>query len=309
MSLVRRTLIIIAVVFTAACVLAWKYRKPMIYSAFITFGSSKCTVRDVLTAKANLVTGDDLQKEIRAKSRRLRVDPDGLELWATPDGNYWDVKAHTVISVLSEQARDIYTNAPAQSIRPGDVVFDCGASIGSFTRKALKAGAKRVIAVEPGPESLKCFRRNFEQEIRNGTVVVVAKGIYDHEGEVAFTNNQKSPMGDHIVSNPPPEAAGRLLRIPITTIDKLVDELGLSSVGFIKMDIEGAERYALKGAERTLKRFHPRMAICTYHLRDDPEVIPAVVEGFNAGYRMQCGASSITRVGHGGFAPSVMFFN
>lgn len=46
--------------------------------------------------------------------------------FTTPDGNYWDLKSSTVISVLSEQARNIYTNRQSQFIRPKDVVFDCG---------------------------------------------------------------------------------------------------------------------------------------------------------------------------------------
>lgn len=46
--------------------------------------------------------------------------------FTTPDGNYWDLKSSTVISVLSEQARNIYTNRQSQFIRPEEVVFDCG---------------------------------------------------------------------------------------------------------------------------------------------------------------------------------------
>jgi FkbM family methyltransferase len=300
---------VIAVVLAAAGLMAWRYRKVIVYAALITFGHSKCAVRDVVTAKANLMTGDDVQNALRLKSRRIRSDSDGFALWETPDGNYWDLKASTVISVLSEQERNIYTNRPDQSLRPGDVVFDCGASIGVFTRKALKSGAKKVVAVEPAPESLECLHRNFEAEIRNGTVVVIAKGVFDPEGELSFLNMQDDPMGSRFILKPGPRIAPRLVRLPITTIDKLVEELALPRVDFIKMDIEGSERYALKGAERTLKRFHPRMAVCTYHLPDDPDVIPAVVESFGIGYRMQCGACSITDVSQGHFRPAVMFFN
>jgi FkbM family methyltransferase len=281
----------------------------VVYATYITFDNSGCKILDVLTAKANLDTGDSLQEKLRSQSRRIRSDPDGYQLWDTPDGKYWDLKAGTVISVLSEQARNIYTNSPSQSIRPGDVVFDCGASIGVFTRKALKLGAKKVIAVEPAPESLICLRRNFEAEIRNGTVIVVAKGVYDHEGQMAFLDMKDNPMGSRFLTNPDPRIAPQTAPLLITTIDKLVAELGLTRVDFIKMDIEGSERYALKGAEQTLKRFHPRMAICTYHLADDPTAVPAVVESFGAGYRRQCGACSITSISGGHFRPSVMFFN
>jgi FkbM family methyltransferase len=294
---------------TAVFLLGWKYRKPFVYGAYIISGHSKCTVRDVVTAKANILSGDDVEKALSPQLHRVRSDADGFGLWETPDGYYWDLKQRTLAATLSEQQRDIYTNRPNQSIRPGDVVFDCGASIGVFTRKALKAGAKMVVAVEPAPESLVCLRRNFEAEIRNGTVVIVPKGVYDHVGELSFWDSQKDPEGSRFVPNPSPQVAAKLVQLPITTIDKLVEELALPSVDFIKMDIEGSERYALKGAERTLKKFHPRMAICTYHLPDDPDLIPALVESFGDGYRMQCGACSITSVGHGHFQPAVMFFN
>ena len=308
-GVVKTRWLIVAVVLAIALLVGWRYRKLVLYGTFITFSHSRCAIGDVVTAKANLITGDDVQAALRVKSRIVQSDPDGFDLWETPYGKYWDLRSHTVISVLSEQAREIYTNRPNQTLRPGDIVFDCGASVGVFTRKALRLGAKKVIAVEPAPESLECLRRNFESEIRDGTVVIVPKGVYDHEGELSFLDMKQNPMGSRFISNPDSRLAPSLTRLPITTIDKLVEELALPHVDFIKMDIEGSERYALKGAERTLKRFRPRMAICTYHLRDDPDVIPMIVESIGAGYRMQCGACSINSVGQGGFQPAVMFFN
>jgi len=68
-----------------------------------------------------------------------------------------------------------------------------------------------------------------------------------------------------------------------------VSELKLERVDFIKMDIEGAERRALAGAYSTLKKYRPRLAIAAYHLPDDPEIIPRVVNSTWSGYRMGCG--------------------
>jgi hypothetical protein len=50
------------------------------------------------------------------------------------------------------------------------------------------------------------------------------------------------------------------------------------------MDIEGAERHALAGAQRLLAAHKPRLAICIYHAPDDPEVVPRVVRNANATY-------------------------
>ncbi len=49
------------------------------------------------------------------------------------------------------------------------------------------------------------------------------------------------------------------------TMDQLIENLHLNNVNFIKMDIEGAELNALKGCERVISKFHPRIAIASYH--------------------------------------------
>ena len=76
---------------------------------------------------------------------------------------------------LAEQKRNIY----GTGIRRGDIVLDAGANVGVFTRKALWAGASKVIAIEPAPENLECLRRNFAAEIADGRVVVYPKGVWD----------------------------------------------------------------------------------------------------------------------------------
>ena len=79
------------------------------------------------------------------------------------------------------------------------------------------------------------------------------------------------------------------LQLPITRIDTLASELQLPRVDFIKMDIEGSERFALAGAKAVIARHQPRLAICSYHLSDDVAAISTLVRQANAGYSMRCG--------------------
>ena len=79
------------------------------------------------------------------------------------------------------------------------------------------------------------------------------------------------------------------MQVPLTTIDKIVAELGLPRVDFIKMDIEGAEANALAGARDTLTRFKPRLAIAAEHKPDDEVDIPRAVRSLRADYQMECG--------------------
>ena len=60
----------------------------------------------------------------------------------------------------------------------------------------------------------------------------------------------------------------------------------LTHVDFIKADIEGYERYMLEGAQETLRRFAPKLALCTYHFPDDPEVLAALITKANPAYRI-----------------------
>lgn len=73
-------------------------------------------------------------------------------------------------------------------------------------------------------------------------------------------------------------------KISVTTIDKFVEENKLERVDFIKADIEGSERDMLRGATSVLKTFAPKLAICTYHLPDDPEVLEKIIREANPAY-------------------------
>ena len=227
-------------------------------------------------AKAHLATVERLKQ-----GSRIARKEDGLVLWETPNGSFWIPEGHDVFWFLAEQEGNIYGSGET-GVQPGDVVLDCGASVGLFTREALDLGASVVLAIDPDIESLKALRRNFPTEIEQGKVVVVEKGVWDREGVLPFDSRT------HRVAN---EGFGgeTAFEIRLTTIDKLVDELGLASVDFIKMDIEGAEQKALAGAKNTLAKHKPRLAIAAYHLDDDQARIPEIVEQAQPDYQMECG--------------------
>lgn len=75
-----------------------------------------------------------------------------------------------------------------------------GANVGVFTRKALWAGASKVIAIEAGPENLECLRRTFAAEIADGRVVLYSKGIWDKDDILKFAINPANSAMDTFVS-------------------------------------------------------------------------------------------------------------
>jgi FkbM family methyltransferase len=130
-----------------------------------------------------------------------------------------------------------------------------------------------------------CLRRTFASEIAAGRVVLVQEGVWSAEGRLVFQDAGFSDASfvdaEFIKASPSVTRVG----VPVTPIDSLVDRLELDRVDLIKMDIEGSEQEALKGAARTLARFKPRLAIAGYHKPSDPERIPAIVRGANPAYR------------------------
>jgi FkbM family methyltransferase len=232
------------------------------------------------------------QSRISNASRIIGEDASlGIDLWESPKGKYWLPKNQKdlLASLLAEQEENIYGSGD-QAVRAGDVVLDCGAHIGVFSRVAIAAGAKLVIAIEPSPINLECLRRNMAPEISAGRVVVVAEGVWDKQGTLPFHMDPANSAGNSLlVGEKGLKPRPVTIEVPLTTIDKLAVRLKLERVDFIKMDIEGAETNALRGAKSTIATYRPRMAICTYHTRTDAAQVPIVARSARSDYRTQCG--------------------
>ncbi len=69
-------------------------------------------------------------------------------------------------------------------------------------------------------------------------------------------------------------------------VRKLDDVLGDKPVTFIKMDIEGSELAALKGAEHIIRTQKPKLAICVYHKPEDMWEIPSLILDYNSEYKL-----------------------
>jgi FkbM family methyltransferase len=288
----RGVLIAIAIVVVLAGAAVRWYAPARLFAIYVSGRSPHCPLSNALQCAENVQDQTRVKDRILAASREIERDA-GYIHWDTPRGRYWMPAGSDFVLPfnLAEQQRQIYGKGE-RAVRSGDVVLDCGANVGAFVREALNAGASAVVAVEPAPENVECLRRNFAAEIAARKVLLYPKGVWDKDDVLTLQVVPKNSAADSFVMHQEGGVEGA--KVPLTTIDKLVAELNLPRVDYIKMDIEGAEQRAIAGARQTIQKYHPRLALSAYHTPEDPARIPELVRQTWSGYRMECGPCAET---------------
>ncbi|MGN0345073.1 MAG: FkbM family methyltransferase [Lachnospiraceae bacterium] len=165
------------------------------------------------------------------------------------------------------------------------VVIDAGANIGMFSCCAASKGCK-VYAFEPTRTARDYLKKNAEL-YSAGEIEILGYALSDRNGKACFTVNDlgegtKNRLTDIAAEN------SHLEEVATISLDSFVEQRG-ERVDFIKADIEGAERNLLIGAQNTLKRYAPRLSLCTYHLPDDKEVLTKLIVQANPKYKITYG--------------------
>ena len=278
---------------------------PLRLSALVLAGRSPvCPIGKAVHAEENQKRQIQTKDEILKASKLVSSD-EKFEQWQTPMGVYWIAAGSRYVLPfnLAEQKREIYGSGP-NFVRPGDIVLDCGANIGVFVRASLDAGAKTVVAIEPAPENIEALHRNFKEEIAAGRVIVYPKGVWDKDDFLTLHVDEHNSAADSFLITREGSRASDV-KLPLTTIDKLVAELNLARVDFVKMDIEGAEVKALNGGRATIAKDHPRMALSVYHAPDHPLEVPNAAKAAWSGYTIECGPCAVA---NGQIRPDIMYF-
>lgn len=140
-------------------------------------------------------------------------------------------------------------------LKPGMTVLDLGANLGMFTLRALRAGCK-VFSYEPTPRTSEILRQNIKVNgfAESGRSYVMQMAVSDVCGSTKLFKNPK--MCGHNSLFGGEEEMQQSVTVETVTLDSQQDLLG--PVDIIKMDIEGAEYYALYGM-RTLLEKNPHV--------------------------------------------------
>lgn len=161
-------------------------------------------------------------------------------------------------------------------LRDNEIFADCGAYVGSTVRKAIAAtdGRFRAIhAFEPDRGSYAELEKL--RALAMPGIVLHNAAVGDTSGRVRFL--ETGTMGSHVA-----ESSDEGADTPVVRLDDVLDE-----VTFIKMDLEGYEQKALRGAARLIRECRPRMAITAYHYADDLLDLWRLFEELAPGYELR----------------------
>ena len=134
-------------------------------------------------------------------------------------------------------------------LKPGMHVLDIGANIGYFTLlTSRQVGAQgTVVAFEPSPRERNRLQKNLVlNHCQNVRVEQVA--VCDHIGEANLFVVLGRETGCNSMRSPNVDEPIKPITVPTTTLDEYVSMHETGPIDFVKMDIEGAELSALKGA-------------------------------------------------------------
>lgn len=134
--------------------------------------------------------------------------------------------------------------------RPGEIVIDVGAHIGFYTLKAAREVGPEgtVIAIEPDLRNFLLLKRNVAIN-RFNNVITLNVALSDTNGQKSFYASI-DPLYSSFYF---PSHVRHTKKVEVVTLDKLLQDLGIDKVDWIKVDVEGAELMVLGGGERILR--------------------------------------------------------
>ncbi len=151
-----------------------------------------------------------------------------------------------------------------------EVFIDGGAFDGDTVEEFLKQTDRRFIKIfsfEPDEKKHSSFIRKHGENLN---IQLYPYGLWDKQDVLHFKNNEKNSGGNRLT-----EFDDGNVDVPVIAID---DVLQGELVTFIKMDVEGAELQALKGAKESIKKYKPKLAICVYHKFMDIVDLPLYIK-------------------------------
>lgn len=158
--------------------------------------------------------------------------------------------------LYESELTSVLVNVLRNNVNPS--FLDIGANIGLMTLNVLALVPNvRVFAFEPGPHQANFFEKTIQVNQLADRVILYKVAVSDSSGQSQFAVHvARHSSGDGFLDTGRAGKTNKVL-VNVTTIDEWWDETGRSPIHAVKMDIEGAEYLALKGASQFLTSCRP----------------------------------------------------
>jgi FkbM family methyltransferase len=182
----------------------------------------------------------------------LKVDRK-TQMWLP---NQWELHY-----TLNNYEQDLVNLLP-KLVKPGSVIYDVGANLGYYSTllARLTGPTGHVYCVEANPLCVYFLRANAEMNgVQNFEVLPVA--LLDEEKTSEFTINYGSSGVGQAKETMTWLKPGHKIRVPADSLDNLLAKYPLREPDLIKIDVEGAESFAVQGMLQTLERKRPLLLL------------------------------------------------
>ena len=150
------------------------------------------------------------------------------------------------------------------SFKEGEIVLEIGAFIGYYVMRAatLVKNSAKVVAIEAIEDNYSLLQKNIHENNFNN-VSLVQKASWDSKGVLKFYRHhrQRASAKRNVVKS------NHETNIPCDTIDSILDDLGITHVDFIRIQVNGAELETLKVMRRTLKK-SPKLSVAVIYEKE-----------------------------------------
>lgn len=145
-------------------------------------------------------------------------------------------------------------------LEPGMTFFDVGANVGYFSLLAasIVGPEGRVHSFEPTPAVAKRLMENVRINALSSRVITNVAAIGERSGTATFHLHSDDSEANSMFAT---REHGGCIEVPVITLDEYVQSRNIRSVDLLKMDVEGAELLALRGAQSILARENAPMLI------------------------------------------------
>lgn len=168
------------------------------------------------------------------------------------------------------------------------VIFDCGAYNGDTAKLFMQENESEceIYCIEPVNGNYHSLVRWIQEEDLKNIHAIHAGVGKERKTEKIYSTEEETMWGSFYSDRLGEKSTLLMNEVQIETIDYLAKDV---QVDYIKMDIEGAEMEALRGARRVIQEDMPQMLISGYHKISDLWEIPEYVLSLNPNYKMFLG--------------------